>query len=99
MHRTSNRCWPNRCGVQREEVKYLSSAADRHAANIVQLIYRPKGYEGDSKDYEFSRQSVEERWRAGYHDTVRTLRHPEVLQRPSSPDGMFIFDVARQGRE
>src|SRR5580700_3417921 len=49
-------------------VKYLSSAADRHAANIVQLIYRPKGYEGDSKDYEFSRRSMEEHWGAGYSD-------------------------------
>jgi NTE family protein len=43
---------------QKEEVKFLSSAVERHAANIVQLIYRPKGYEGDSKDYEFSRRSM-----------------------------------------
>jgi Patatin phospholipase len=25
---------------------------------------------------------MEEHWRAGYHDAVRTLRHPEALQRP-----------------
>src|SRR5262249_17318672 len=29
---------------QREEVSFLSSAADRHATNIVQLIYRAKRY-------------------------------------------------------
>jgi NTE family protein len=67
--------------------------------NLVQLIYHSKTYEGDSKDFDFSRQSMEEHWRAGYHDTVRTLRHPEVLERPRSLDGVFIFDVAADGRE
>jgi NTE family protein len=28
----------------------------------------------------------------------RTLRHPEVLQRPTSPDGVFTFDLKQQGR-
>jgi hypothetical protein len=65
---------------QSEEVKFLSSAADRHVANIVQLIYRAKGYEGDSKDYEFSRRSMEEHWRAGYCDAVHALRHPEIFE-------------------
>jgi len=65
---------------QKEEVKFLSSVVDRHAANIVQLIYRPKGYEGDSKDYEFSRRSMEEHWQAGYYDAVRALRHPEIFE-------------------
>jgi NTE family protein len=65
---------------QREEVKFLSSVVDRHAANIVQLIYRPKGYEGDSKDYEFSRRSMEEHWQAGYYDAARALRHPEIFE-------------------
>ena len=69
---------------QREEVQYLSAAADRHAANIVQLIYRPKGYEGDSKDYEFSRRSMQEHWRAGYDDAAEALRHPEIFERSSS---------------
>jgi NTE family protein len=81
---------------QREEVKYLSSAADRHAANIVQLIYRPKGYEGDSKDYEFSRRSMEEHWRAGYYDAVHALRHPEILERSSSRyETLVTFDFSR----
>jgi hypothetical protein len=44
----------------------------------VHLIYRTQNYEGHSKDYDFSRASMHEHWRAGYHDAVRTLRHPEV---------------------
>jgi NTE family protein len=81
------------------EVTRLRGLCERKVGNLIQLIYDAKEYEGDSKDYEFSRQSTEDRWRAGYHDTVRTLRHPEVLERPSAPDGVFIFDVAQHGRE
>ncbi len=81
---------------QREEVKSLSMAADRHAANIVQLIYRAKGYEGDSKDYEFSRRSMEEHWRAGYYDAVRALRHPEIFEPSSSRyERLVTFDFSR----
>jgi NTE family protein len=81
---------------QREEVKFLSSTADRHAANIVQLIYRAKGYEGDSKDYEFSRRSMEEHWRAGYHDAVHALRHPEIFEPSSSRyERLVTFDFSR----
>ncbi|MGO9721910.1 MAG: DUF3734 domain-containing protein, partial [Methylocella sp.] len=56
-------------------------------------------YEGHSKDYEFSRLSMEEHWRAGYHDTVRTLRHPEILERPRNQEGVSTFDLAYDARE
>jgi NTE family protein len=81
------------------EFAILKPAATQKVYNLVQLVYRSQRYEGDSKDYEFSRQSMEEHWRAGYHDTVRTLRHPEVLERPKSIEGVFIFDLAYDGRE
>jgi NTE family protein len=81
------------------EVAILRPATQPKAWNLIQLIYRSKEYEGDSKDYEFSRRSMEDHWRAGYHETIRTLRHPEVLERPRSRDGVFMFDVAEHGRE
>jgi NTE family protein len=56
-------------------------------------------YEGHSKDYEFSRASMQEHWRAGYHDAVRTLRNPEVLERPANHEGVFTFDLAGNSRE
>ena len=73
--------------------------ADHKVYNIVQLIYRSRQLRGPSKDYEFSRLTMEEHWRAGYHDAVRTLRHPEVLQRPTNPEGVGTFDLAEDGRE
>jgi len=81
------------------EARLLKSASERKVYNLVQLIYRPKNYEGHSKDYEFSRASMREHWLAGYHDAKRTLRHPEVLQRPENLEGVFTFDLAQNGRE
>ena len=82
---------------QSEEARYLTSIAQRHAYNLVHLIYRPRGYEGDSKDYEFSRLSMAEHWRSGYYDAMRALRHPEVIQRAGNGHELRIFDFARDG--
>jgi NTE family protein len=82
-----------------QEAKLLSTAPGHRVYNIIHLIYRAKDYEGHSKDYEFSRLSMEEHWRAGYHDARRTLRHPEVLERPTNHEGVFTFDLAADGRE
>jgi NTE family protein len=82
-----------------EEARLLSSIADHKVYNIIHLIYRSKHYEGNTKDYEFSRLTMQEHWRAGYHDAVRTLRHPQVLERPTSLEGVFTFDLATDGRE
>jgi NTE family protein len=46
-----------------EEAELLRSVANRKVYNIVHLIYRSKHYEGHSKDYEFSRLTMEEHWR------------------------------------
>ena len=80
------------------EAKILSASADPKVYNIIHLIYRARSYEGDSKDYEFSKLSMEEHWKAGYHDTVRTLRYPQVVQRPTNHEGVFTFDIAEDGR-
>ena len=79
--------------------RMIAEEADEHVFNIIHMIYRSKSYESVSKDYEFTRRTMEEHWRAGYSDAVRTLRHPEVLQRPDEPSGVRTFDLARDGRE
>src|SRR5258707_6459900 len=47
------------------EARLLRPAGDHKVYNIVHLIYRPKNYAGHSKDYEFSRTSMQEHWTAG----------------------------------
>jgi NTE family protein len=81
------------------EAELLAAAADDKVYNIIQMIYRARVYEGASKDYEFSRRTMDEHWKAGYADMTRTLAYPEVLQRPTSPDGVFTFDLKRQPGE
>ena len=81
------------------EAQLLRRSADRKVYNVVHLIYCARNYEGHSKDYEFSRVSMEEHWRAGYHDARRTLRHRETLERPTNHEGVFTFDLAIDGRE
>ena len=82
-----------------KETKAIAEYATHKVYNIVHLIYRSKAYENDSKDYLFSRRSMDEQWKSGYADTVRTLRHPEVLTRPNNKEGVFTFDVRNEGRE
>ena len=82
-----------------EDGKLLKSVADHKVYQIVHLIYRSRNYEGQSKDYEFSRASMTDHWNAGYNDAMRTLRHPEALQRPTDRTGCATFDLAVNGRE
>jgi NTE family protein len=64
-----------------EEGKLLHSFGDRKVFSVVHLIYRSKNYE--KRDH----------WTAGYNDTVRSLRYPEALQRPTDITGVATFDV------
>jgi len=85
--------------LDNEDGRLLRSVADRHVYQIVHLIYRSRKYEGQSKDYEFSRASMTDHWTAGYNDAMRTLRHPEALARPTDRTGCGTFDVVINGRE
>ena len=81
-----------------EDAKFLMSLAKQHLHHLVNLVYRPTSPEDASKENEFSRKSVEERWLAGHRDTVHALRHPEVLERAAGCDaGIFVFDFGKDG--
>ncbi|PZF78947.1 patatin-like phospholipase family protein [Aestuariivirga litoralis] len=77
-----------------DEVKLLAAEADDKICNIVQLIYHTRSYEGISKDFEFSRRTMEEHWEAGYRDALRAMQHPEVLKRPTREEGVQVFDFS-----
>jgi len=85
--------------AKRARTSLLDEFADHKVYNIVHLIYRSRLYEGESKDYEFSHLSMRDHWQAGQRDTVRTLHHPEVLERPKTADGLGIFDFAESGSD
>jgi len=76
------------------EVVMLAAEANKKVCNIVHLIYRAKKYEGSAKDYEFSRRTMEEHWRAGYSDAIKSLSHPEIFEPPDRLEGVRTFDFA-----
>jgi len=65
--------------------------------NIMQLIYQQKAYEGDAKDYEFSRLSMKDHWRSGYYDTRNTLAHKDWLAMKGTGGGIHTHDIHRHG--
>jgi len=80
-----------------EDVALLHAFAQENRIAIVQLIYRAKLYEGNSKDYEFSRVTMQEHWRAGLADVRRTLGRCEALALPERP-GVATYDLTGDGR-
>lgn len=75
--------------------EFLARMQDVPQINICHLIYQPRIYESDAKDYEFSGTSMQEHWASGYRDTVRTLRHGKWLAKPDECVGMTVHDVHR----
>jgi NTE family protein len=79
------------------DVQMLEKEADDKVCNIVHLIYHARKYEGVAKDYEFSRRTMEEHWKSGYDDAIRSLTHPEVMQPPDRLEGVRTFDFNKGG--
>lgn len=73
------------------QAQMLAKAADPAHFNIVHLIYRSPTYEGQSKDYEFSRKTMQDHWAAGYRDAKTTLAHPEILSKPKTAVEVYDF--------
>lgn len=75
------------------DVLALSRVRSDSAVDVVHLIYRSKHYESQSKDYEFSRLSMQEHWDSGRADMAHTLRSPRWLQRERSSSGVHVLDL------
>lgn len=74
------------------ELKELDDFVGSHVFNVVHLIYRAKNYENYAKDYEFSRMTMRDHWRAGLLDAQRTLGHPEIFSHPDGDESVQTFD-------
>jgi NTE family protein len=76
------------------EVAFLRRAACQTTMDIVELIYRAESAQGQTKDYEFSRATMERRWKQGLNDARMALASAPWLM-PASPDvAVRTFDVA-----
>ena len=79
--------------LTQDEIQLLNNLGKLPKVTICQLIYQQQAYEGDSKDFEFSRTSMRDHWRAGYTDTKRTLSNHAWLEPTSESHGVKIYDV------
>jgi NTE family protein len=74
------------------QARLLAAAADPALYNIIELVYRSATYEGQYKDVEFSRMTMNEHWRAGYADADKTLEHSEIMRLPTIDSNPAVFD-------
>jgi NTE family protein len=61
--------------------------------DIVQLVYRPIKPQGASKNYEFTRPSMERRWRQGISDACSVLRASSWLAPAPKELGVRVFNA------
>ena len=73
----------------------LSDFGDVAGVTIAHLIHRRAAYESDAKDYDFSRFSMEDHWKAGAADAVATLTNPKWASRRRPNEDVVIFDCTK----
>ncbi|MBT9368956.1 patatin-like phospholipase family protein [Rhizobium sp. CSW-27] len=78
-----------------EDAALLRSIGVEYDVTLVHLIHRSAAYDSHAMDAEFSRATVEENWKAGYDDAMRTLTHPKWTRRGRPRNGIQIFDLAQ----
>ncbi len=74
----------------------LSSYGCDAAVTIVHLIHRSAPYTTQSGDYEFSRYTIDEHWRAGVSDMTRSLDHPKWKARQRPTEGVAVLDLTQE---
>jgi NTE family protein len=80
--------------AQDPDLAELLARGSPAALTILHLIYRSKHYETQSKDYEFSRQTMLEHWAAGQADFHTSLSNPRWATRSRAPAGITVLDLA-----
>jgi NTE family protein len=78
------------------DLKALLNSGSQAAVTVLLLIYRSKHFETQSKDAEFSRQTVLDHWRVGVDDVKHSLENPLWRKRSKPEDGITVLDLTRQ---
>lgn len=77
------------------DAEILTANGCQATVTVMHLINRPNEIDRQSKDYEFSRLSVEEHWEAGRKDVEQSLAHPDWQNRKPPQYGMKTFDLTK----
>ena len=79
-----------------EEAALKQQLAHQAEIAILLLIYQQAAFEGHSKDYEFSAETMKVHWDSGYRDAKATLARKEWLRMPETFGGIVVHDIHRQ---
>jgi NTE family protein len=77
------------------DAKSLMENARSSGVTVMHLIKRPTSNDTQSKDYEFSRLSMNEHWAEGHQDVVKSVESKAWKSRKVPADGMVTFDHGR----
>jgi len=75
------------------QVRKLEEVSRRGAVTLVKLVNRHDTKSSAFKDYEFSRVTVDELWKAGRGDVERVLKRPEACRVTELGNGMRVFEL------
>lgn len=81
------------------DAKLVQELCDDAAVTIVHLIHRRKNYQTQSKDFEFSRHSINEHWESGSDDVRRSLGHKAWQARIKPKEDVTVFDLTRDATD
>ena len=76
------------------DARLLAARGGQGPVTIMHLINRGEAYETQSKDYEFSRQTVNCHWDAGAADVGKSLSHKDWARCRRHNAGIVTFDLA-----
>lgn len=71
----------------------LLNAGSCQAVTVMHLIHRSKRHAQQSKDYEFSRETVRDNWAAGRADVQASFADPRWIHRRRTRGGMTVLDL------
>jgi NTE family protein len=77
--------------------RLLEDASSGASTTVVHLIHRRALAENASKDYEFSRHTMERNWADGRMDVEKTLVHPAWTSRVREDGAVKVFDLTIDG--
>ena len=77
------------------DVEMLSNACKVGKITVAHLINRRLSHSAQTKDYEFSRATVNELWAAGLDDVRKAVANPDWADPEELWEGMRVYDLTR----
>ena len=80
------------------DAKLLQDWACQAHVTLAHLIRHDTGVDSGSKDYEFSRLSIDEHWNAGRDNVRRGLKRKDWRERDRKAPGVQVFDLTKEDK-